>query len=98
MKHVVEKLQNGETVTFNPKGNSMVPLIKSGQEVTVSPLSDDLLPIEVDDIVMCKVKGKLFLHKVYAIGSDGAFLIGNNKGFKNGWTRTIYGKVTKIGA
>lgn len=97
MKHVVEKLQNGETVTFNPKGNSMTPLIRSGQEVTVAPVDPEHSVFKVDDIVLCKVKGKLFLHKVYATREDGSYLIGNNKGFKNGWTRTIYGYVTKIG-
>lgn len=97
MKHIAERLLKGETVTFNPKGNSMVPLIRSGQEVTVSPTGPDTT-FEVGDIVFCKVKGKLFLHKIYAVSPDGAYLIGNNKGFKNGWTRTIYGRVTNLGA
>lgn len=97
MKHVVEKLLNGEVITFRPKGNSMVPLIHSGQEVTVSPVNPET-QLAIGDIVLCKVKSKLFLHKIYAIGPDNkSWLIGNNKGYKNGWTRTIYGHVTNIG-
>lgn len=96
MKHVADKLEQGEVVTFAPKGNSMLPLIRSGQTVTVSPvLSKDQL--KVDDIVLCRVKGKYYLHKIYAVDSGtGRYLIGNNRGYKNGWTSTIYGVVTTI--
>ncbi len=48
--HLVEKLKLGESVTFNPRGNSMSPLIKSGEEVTVSPVINS--NIKVRDIVL----------------------------------------------
>lgn len=89
MKWVADKLQAGETVTFRPRGNSMDPLIKNGQEVTVEPITSDT-EIRVDSIVLCKVKGRILLHKVLAIGSSG-FQIGSHKGFVNGWTRTLFG-------
>lgn len=89
----IEKLKNGETVSFRPRGNSMSPLIKSGQLVTIQPLSE----IEVGDIVLCKVNGCEYLHLIKAIQGDRA-QIGNNKGKINGWTNInkIYGKCIKI--
>jgi hypothetical protein len=36
--HYIEKLRNGETVKFRPRGNSMQPKIESGQLCTVEPL------------------------------------------------------------
>lgn len=77
----IVKLQNGETVQFRPRGNSMQGKIESGQLVTVSPTWDVL---KKDDIVLCKVKRSHYLHLIKAIkGSQ--FQIGNNKGGINGW-------------
>lgn len=92
MKWVADKLQAGEIVVFRPRGNSMEPLIKSGQEVTLAPHNGD--PIDVGDVVLCRVAGNIYLHKVLAVGDRG-FLIGNNKGRQNGWTKTIYGVMVK---
>lgn len=68
----------------------MTPLIKSGQEHVLSPIN--LSDVEVGDIVFCKVKGT---HLVKAKGDRGV-LIGNNHGKINGWTKSVFGKVTKI--
>jgi len=92
----VEQLQKGKTVAFRPKGNSMQGKIESGQLVTVEPVTE-VDPIEVGDIVLCKVKGTYYVHLVTAV-KDGSFQISNNKGRVNGWTKTIYGKVTKVEA
>ncbi len=90
----LEKLQNGETFTTSEKGNSMVPLISSGQEHILSPSSWE--ECEVDDIVYCKVKGRFFTHLVKGKNDEKGLLIGNNKGRINGWTKQVYGKVTEI--
>lgn len=63
----------------------MTPLIKSGQEHVLSPIN--LSDVEVGDIVFCKVKGSK---------GDRGVLIGNNHGKINGWTKSVFGKVTKI--
>jgi len=89
----LEKLLAGETITTSEKGNSMVPLIESGQEHILSPISYD--KCEVGDIVYCRVKGRYYTHKVLAVSNRG-LKIGNNKGGVNGWTKAVYGKVTKI--
>lgn len=93
MQFIINKLLEGETVHFRPKGNSMTPKINSGQLVEITP--SDGMEIKEGDIVLCKVKGRHYLHLVKSIG-NGEFLIGNNKGHINGWTRTIYGIVTRI--
>jgi phage repressor protein C with HTH and peptisase S24 domain len=90
-KHIKE-LAEGKVVQFRPKGNSMTGRINDGQLVTVSP---NVYPA-VGDAVLCKVNGNVYVHLVKAIDSDGRFQIGNNKGHINGWTKTIYGLVTKV--
>lgn len=90
----LEKLQAGETIITSEKGNSMVPLIKSGQDHELSPVSID--NVVVGDIVYCKVKGRFYTHLVKAKDPKKGCQIGNNKGNINGWTKQVYGKVTKV--
>ena len=88
----IEKLLRGESIQFRPRGNSMTPKIKSGQLVSVDPVNRDIV---VGDIVLCKVSGNQYLHIVNAIDKD-RFQIKNAHGRINGWTRTIYGILTKV--
>ncbi len=88
----IRTLQESPTVTFRPRGNSMTPHIKSGQQVTVERCETP----EVGDIVLCRVRGKQYLHFVRTTGKRG-YLIGNAHGKMNGWTGTIYGKVIQVG-
>jgi Peptidase S24-like len=92
----VQALKEGKTVKFRPHGNSMRPIIESGQLVTVEPLNDRVP--EVGDAVLCKVNGRQMLHKVTAIGSDGRYQISNNHGHINGWCTlaNIYGILTAV--
>ena len=47
-------------------------------------------------LVFSKVKGRYVdAHKIIK-KNQGRYLIANNHGYENGWTRTVYGKVTKI--
>jgi len=93
----VEKLKAGETLVFRPSGNSMKPRVNHKDLVTVEPLKLDA-PVAVGDVVLCKVKGRVMLHLVKALRSDGQVQIGNNHGRINGWTSRaqIYGKLTKV--
>jgi uncharacterized membrane protein len=93
----IEQLKEpGDVVSFRPKGNSMIPLIKSGNLVTVRKFVDaDFDSLQKGDIVLCKVNGKQYLHKVYSISGSRA-QIGNNKGYINGWTSTIFGIVIGV--
>jgi len=88
-----EKLQKGETFVTSEKGNSMSPIIKSGQDHRLAPVK--LKDCEVGNVVFCKVKGHYYTHLVKGKGERG-LLIGNNKGGVNGWTKQVYGKVIEI--
>jgi hypothetical protein len=55
----IARLQDGETVQFRPRGNSMQGKIESGQLCTVEPV--DTATLKVGDIVLCKVNGKQYL-------------------------------------
>jgi hypothetical protein len=91
----IARLQQGETVQFRPRGNSMTGKIESGQLCTVEPA--DHATLEVGDVVLCKVHGKQYLHLVKAIQGN-RFQIGNNRGRINGWvgSNSIYGKCIRI--
>lgn len=90
----LERLENGETFVTSEKGNSMIPLIKSGQDHILSPvLIED---VNVGDIVYCKVKSNFYTHLVKAKDIKKGLLIGNNKGGINVWTKSVYGKVIEI--
>ena len=94
----IQKLTLGEEVEFRPHGNSMTPLIYSGDLVTVHPIAD-YDGIRIGDVVLCKVHGSEFLHKVNAIrGNPPQFQISNNRGHVNGWcpAKSVYGKVVRI--
>lgn len=92
----IQKLKNGETVSFRPRGNSMKGKIESGQLCTVEPVAD-FAALSKDDIVLCKVNGREYLHLIKAV-QGARFQIGNNRGLVNGWvgTNSIYGKCIKI--
>jgi len=90
----LEKLLNKETFITSEHGNSMHPLIKSGQEHILTPATWDT--VEIGDIVYCKVHGTFYTHLVKGKNHDKGCLIGNNKGGINGWTKNVYGKVTEV--
>jgi hypothetical protein len=92
--HIV-KLRAGETVSFRPRGNSMIGKIESGQLCTVVPV--DPATLKVGDIVLCKVGGHEYLHLVKAIQGK-RFQIGNNRGRINGWVSAngIFGRCVKV--
>lgn len=89
-----ERLLRGETIISKEPGNSMLPLIKSRQPVELIPVTWE--NVEVGNIVFCKVSGNYYTHLVKAVNKDKGCLIGNNRGGINGWTKKIFGKVSKI--
>lgn len=88
--------QNQTIEKYKEAGNSMLPIIKSNQPVTLIPVTEET-ELKIDDIVFCKVKGNYFTHKITKMKGN-KYLISNNKGHDNGWVtkRNIFGKVTKI--
>lgn len=93
---IVETLKSGQPVDhYKEHGNSMLPILKSGQPVRLDPVIG--IDLKVDAIVFCKVKGNYYTHKIKKIRGD-QYQIGNNHGHINGWVsrNSIYGIVTKI--
>lgn len=86
-------LAGHDEVTIRPHGSSMVPLIMSGQEVTVRRVkSTDVL--KTGTIVLARVAGRVYLHKIVAVDYGCRRVqIGNNRGGINGWTayEKVYG-------
>lgn len=70
-------------------GNSMTPIIKSGSTLTFEKRES----YEIGDITFCKVKGRFIdAHKITKKDPNKGYMIANNHGFENGWTKTIFGK------
>jgi hypothetical protein len=91
----IERLKQGETVQFRPRGNSMTGKIASGQLCTVTPV--DPKTVQVGEIVLCKVNGTQYLHLVKAV-QGARFQIGNNRGRINGWITAsgLYGRCIRV--
>lgn len=73
----------------------MLPLIVSGARVVLAPLGDRQL--QAGDIVLAKVKGNWYLHKVSAVSGQ-RVQIANNRGHVNGWTSRaqVVGRAVEI--
>ena len=94
----IQGLQSGQTVQFRPRGHSMRGRVNDRQLVTVAPIDE---PPEVNDIVLCRARGNVYLHLVKGIRGHGdarRYLIGNNRGGLNGWIgiSAIYGICTQV--
>lgn len=88
--HELETAGEGRKKVF---GQSMKPIIESGSMLTFTRCDS----YSIGDIVFCKVKGRYIdAHKITKTDSQKGYMIANNHGFENGWTHTIFGKVTKI--
>jgi len=93
----IKELQAGNETQIRPKGNSMKGRIDSGALVTIAPCAPG--DIVSGDVVLAKVKGRVYLHLVAGIAfakKRHMFLIKNNRGRTNGWTGIVYGKVIKV--
>jgi len=89
LKTELETVGNGKMKAF---GDSMRPILKSGSLLTFQKCEN----YQIGDIVFCKVKGRYIdAHKIIKIDVNKGFLIANNHGFENGWTKIIYGRVVE---
>lgn len=99
--YIAELLKQGKTIEkYKEGGNSMLPIIKSNQPVTLEPIENHN-NLKVKDIVFCKVKGNYYTHLISGIRNRNGnieYQISNNKGSVNGWIKknNIFGKVIKI--
>lgn len=72
---VKELVDEGKSVTIRPKGNSMLPFIRSDRDnVTLERVTR---PLEVGDIVLFSYKGKYVLHRIYSLDGERLTLMGD---------------------
>ena len=73
-------------------GNSMLPLLDNPTTNTYIVQKK----YKVGDIVFCRVKGRwIDSHLITQVNEQRGYMISNNHGWQNGWTKQIYGRVIK---
>lgn len=73
-----EVLSNGSTFTMMPKGTSMLPLIREGQDsVILSPLPDEINPGNV--VLYKRDNGQFVLHRVMKVKNGFFTMCGDNQ-------------------
>lgn len=89
---LMDELDEKGTGQMKAFGSSMLPIIKSGSLLTFEKKNS----YEVNEIVFSKVKGRFIdAHKITKKDKNKGYLIANNHGYENGWTKTVYGKVVQ---
>jgi hypothetical protein len=87
LKSDLEVVGTGKMKAF---GNSMKPILESKSLLTFAKQDN----YEIGDIVFCKVKGRYIdAHIVTKKDDKKGFMIANNHGWENGWTKQIFGRV-----
>lgn len=76
---MIEKLNAGGKVTFTPKGTSMLPMLRDGQDVVI--LEKPKGKLHLFDVVFYKRdNGQYVLHRVNNFDSDGCYVMcGDNQ-------------------
>jgi len=86
LKTQLEEKGIGKMTCF---GNSMTPILKSGSVLTFIKQDE----YQIGDVVFSKVSGRYIdAHKITKVDPQGRYMIANNHGWENGWTKTIFGK------
>lgn len=93
---VKDLVDEGKSVTIRPKGESMLPFIRSDRDnVTLERVTG---PLRVGDIVLFRDKERYVLHRIYCIGKDGLTLMGDGNlvGQEHCKESDVIGIVTEI--
>lgn len=94
IEEAVEWLKMGRKVARFEFGDSMMPILKSGEYCLIEPLND-LNNVNIGDTVLCEVNGYLMTHMVIMKSNTAKdspyFLIGSTSMYLYGWTNKIYG-------
>ena len=71
---MVEKLNSGGTVTFTPKGKSMLPMLRDGEDVVV--LSKPNGKLHLFDIPLYRRSNGIYvLHRIVNFDADGSYVL-----------------------
>lgn len=90
LKAELKKQGHGKMKCF---GNSMLPILHSSGTLSFRKQKK----YKIGDIVFCKVRGRMIdAHKITKVDVNRGYLISNNHGHDNGWTKTIYGRAVYV--
>ncbi len=101
-RRMMRDLSSGREILIRCSGNSLSPLIRYGELVRIEPMADPerQKAVQVGDIVAALMpEGKLYCHIVQSISegeNDRNYTIINNRGFVNGVTSRIFGRITEV--
>lgn len=71
-------LSEGNTVQIKPRGWSMYPMIRPGDEAVIAPVNAEKL--KRGDVVLFRREGGiLVLHRIWKVSGKGLFLVGDNQ-------------------
>ena len=79
---IKEKLDQGGTVTFTPRGSSMEPMLRSGEDVVVLSKPKGRLSF-LDVALYQRDDGTYVMHRVIDFGSDGSYIFCGDNQFHN---------------
>jgi hypothetical protein len=96
-QHALAELAAGRAATLRPRGHSMAPKVRDRAYVELEPVVAET-ELNVGDVVLCRVRGRYFLHLITALDSQGRVQIGNARGHINGWIgrAAVFGRATAI--
>jgi hypothetical protein len=87
----IRQLAETGTTTMRCSGNSMLPVLSNPSICTYRKQEQ----YKAGDIVFCKVRGRYIeAHWIKQV-DDGRYMIANNHGLMNGWTRSVFGRVIR---
>src|SRR5262245_14955767 len=93
------RVHDGDTVTLSPVPQSPCPSCTADPTAPCATCDNSRTApgLRVDDIVLVKVRGTVYLHLINAI-QDRRYQIGNNRGHINGWVGpdAIYGLAVSV--
>ena len=98
-REVVERLAAGETIARFEYGDSMYPVLVSGEYAKLTPVTS-LDEVKVGDAVCCNVMNNFMTHRViseHTTPEGKCFQIGDTWGHIYGWTDIVYAIATNIG-
>ena len=76
---ILEKLDEGGTVTFTPNGTSMLPMLRDGQDIVMLKKPNGRLRL-YEVALYKRENGQYVLHRVLDFGNDGSYIMcGDNQ-------------------
>lgn len=90
-------LKAGACIQIHPQGYSMYPFIDPRRdEVVLAGIEDGSALRRGDVVLYCRENGMLVLHRIYKIGQDGLYLLGDHQTAIEGPVRReqVKGKMT----